>query len=147
MKASPPGAIPWTGTRSKGLYATGTHCPEQSSSLSHSPPCPEQNPIGTHRASVPGQSDWSLQIRPSWVPPSHCPVVFGPHVPAQSALPKHVLPPRLPPWHALPTADQGTAPPTRLSASDEQQPGQSYFLPPPRAPEALASLPLAPGRL
>src|SRR5262249_31376020 len=52
---------------------TGTHCPAQSASLSHSPPCPEQNPIATHCASLPGQSDGSLQGRPSRVPPSHCP--------------------------------------------------------------------------
>src|SRR5262249_4618787 len=105
---------------------------------------PEQNPIATHRAKLPGQSDWSLQVRPSRVPPSHCPVVFGPHVPAQSALPKHVLPPRLPPWHAVPTGDQGTAPPTRPSASDAQEPGQSYFFPP-RMPESLASVPMTSG--
>src|SRR5262249_25199953 len=144
MKASPPGAIPWTGTRSKGLYVTGAHCPAQSASLSQSPPCPEQNPMRTHCATVPGQSDASWQIRPSRVPPWHCPVVFGPHVPAQSALLRHVVPLRLPPWHALPTGDQGTAPPTRLSESDEQTPEQEYLMSP-RSSGSLASVPMTSG--
>src|SRR5262245_29336859 len=59
---------------------TGTHCPEQSASLSQSPPWPQQNRVGTHRANGPGQYDASWQVGPSRVPPSHCPVVFGPHV-------------------------------------------------------------------
>src|SRR2546430_1661611 len=149
------------------LLPTGSHIPVQSASVWHVPPPPEQNPAATHfplpRQSCIGSQIWPVrlppwhspesqvppghwQAEPSRVPPWHCPSVSAPHVPAQSALLRHVLPLLLPPWHALPTGDQSTAPPTRLSASDEQMPEQLYFMSP-RSPESLASVPIFSGWL
>src|SRR5262249_2083032 len=58
----------------------------QLASLWHRSPLPKQNPLGTHWEYGPQSlSAWHCCWVPPIRPPIHCPVVFGPHVPVQSA--------------------------------------------------------------